>query len=263
MDCIRSVLSERRQGNTCRNLLCPDHMERRHAAEVCGQPARHKGSKQGIPFDPGASLKDPQIYDPQGHPLQTVSIASGSYLDFVSALQSWRRFLCSISQPDDGGRRSDHRGAPPIRAGRGRRPRRNGDDRGRLEYAGLDLAPKKRRLDHDRDQQRAGVRCTARKQHPYIRHSVPRPGDWRLGTNPWGGTLSFQGVNQVAVGNIGGEYIIAGNNGDTINSGFGALQFAGNALIIGGTGNDTINGWRYCRGVWWIGHQCHCCRNRP
>jgi autotransporter passenger strand-loop-strand repeat protein len=63
------------------------------------------------------------------------------------------------------------------------------------------------------------------------------------GSNPWGGTLSFQSVDQVAVGNIlGTEYIICNNDGDAINSGFGSLQFAGDALIVGGTGNDTLAG---------------------
>jgi hypothetical protein len=62
------------------------------------------------------------------------------------------------------------------------------------------------------------------------------------GTNPWGGTLQVQGVDQIAVGNIGGEYIIANNDGDTINGGFGAFEFGGNALIVGGTGNDTLDG---------------------
>ena len=60
------------------------------------------------------------------------------------------------------------------------------------------------------------------------------------GTNPWGGTLSFQGVDQVAIGYLAGdnEYIICNNNGDTINSGFGSIEIGGNALIVGGSGND-------------------------
>jgi hypothetical protein len=62
------------------------------------------------------------------------------------------------------------------------------------------------------------------------------------GTNPWGGTLAFQGVNQVAVGEVGGEYIVCNNAGDTINSGFGSFQFGGNSLIVGGSGNDSLNG---------------------
>jgi hypothetical protein len=63
------------------------------------------------------------------------------------------------------------------------------------------------------------------------------------GSNPWGGTLSFQGVNQIAVGSIAGnEYIICNNNGDTINFGFATADYAGNALIVGGSGNDTLYG---------------------
>jgi hypothetical protein len=62
------------------------------------------------------------------------------------------------------------------------------------------------------------------------------------GANPWGGTLSFQGVNQVAVGEIGGEYIVCNNAGDTINEGFGSFQFGGNTLIVGGSGQDSLHG---------------------
>jgi hypothetical protein len=62
------------------------------------------------------------------------------------------------------------------------------------------------------------------------------------GTNPYGGTLSFQGVDQVSVGQIGGEYIICNNAGDTINAGFGSNEFGGNALIIGGSGPDNLSG---------------------
>jgi hypothetical protein len=62
------------------------------------------------------------------------------------------------------------------------------------------------------------------------------------GTNPWGGTLSVQGVDQVSVGSIGGEYIVCNNAGDTINSGFGSLEFGGSALIVGGSGADTLHG---------------------
>jgi phage tail protein X len=62
------------------------------------------------------------------------------------------------------------------------------------------------------------------------------------GTNPWGGTLAFQGVNQVAVGEVGGEYILCNNAGDTINSGFGSSHYGGNTLIVGGGGNDSLNG---------------------
>jgi hypothetical protein len=43
------------------------------------------------------------------------------------------------------------------------------------------------------------------------------------GTNPWGGTLSFQGVDQVSVGVIGGEYVVCNNADDAINSGFADL----------------------------------------
>jgi hypothetical protein len=62
------------------------------------------------------------------------------------------------------------------------------------------------------------------------------------GTNPWGGTLAFQGVNQVSVGVIGGEYIVCNNAGDTINEGFGSFEFGGNSLIVGGSGNDVLHG---------------------
>ena len=63
------------------------------------------------------------------------------------------------------------------------------------------------------------------------------------GSNPWGGTLSFQGVDQIAVGALAGdEYIVCNNDGDTINEGSGSLQIAGSTLIVGGTGNDTLHG---------------------
>jgi hypothetical protein len=60
------------------------------------------------------------------------------------------------------------------------------------------------------------------------------------GQNPFGGTLQVSNVDNVNVGNINGEYIIANNDGDTIN-GNGGFD-AGNALIIGGKGSDTLKG---------------------
>ena len=58
------------------------------------------------------------------------------------------------------------------------------------------------------------------------------------GVNPWGGTLSVTNVDNVTVGSVNGEYIVANNDGDTIYNGFDA----GNTLIVGGTGNDKLYG---------------------
>jgi hypothetical protein len=65
-----------------------------------------------------------------------------------------------------------------------------------------------------------------------------------IGTNPWGGTLQVNNVDTIAVGSIGtgGEYIICNNDGDTINPSFFQFAAVGNALIVGGTGNDNLTG---------------------
>jgi hypothetical protein len=42
------------------------------------------------------------------------------------------------------------------------------------------------------------------------------------GDNPWGGTLSVTKVDNVTVGSVNGEYIVANNDGDTIYNGFDA-----------------------------------------
>src|SRR5262249_35965531 len=60
-----------------------------------------------------------------------------------------------------------------------------------------------------------------------------------VGVNPWGGTLNVRNVDKVTVGSVGGEYIVCNNDGDTINGFGGTFGFGGNALIVGGTGNDN------------------------
>jgi len=192
-----------------------------------------------IPFDPGALLSDPQIYDAQGHPLQTVSMASGSYLDFVNALQAGADFYAyqvSLMNGDDlitvGSTNTE-----PVEVGAG----------GTATITGGSNTPVW--IWHDKNI----VWTTTGTNNALVFDgqqgtNIETSGILFLnlatgsGINPWGGTLSVQGVNQVAAGIIGGEYIIANNNGDTIKSGFDAFGFAGNALIVGGTGNDTITG---------------------
>jgi hypothetical protein len=83
--------------------------------------------------------------------------------------------------------------------------------------------------------------------NPEMGAEVPAPGDLVLnlltgvGTNPFGGTLNVQHVNNIYGDFPGaaGEYIICNNDGDIINGPNAAM---GNALIIGGTGNDSLTG---------------------
>jgi hypothetical protein len=61
------------------------------------------------------------------------------------------------------------------------------------------------------------------------------------GSNPSGGTLQVSRVDNVDVGYADGVYIVANNDGDQINANQGSD--AGNALIVGGVGNDTLTGF--------------------
>ncbi len=69
------------------------------------------------------------------------------------------------------------------------------------------------------------------------------------GTNPYGGTLDVQNVDNVIGIEANGAYIVCNNDGDTIGDAsvgdngkpIGG-DFAGNIIIVGGSGNDNLNG---------------------
>ncbi len=58
------------------------------------------------------------------------------------------------------------------------------------------------------------------------------------GTNPFGGTIQVKGVDGVSGTKALGTFVVANNHGDSIKAG----PAGGNALIIGGTGADTLTG---------------------
>ena len=69
------------------------------------------------------------------------------------------------------------------------------------------------------------------------------------GTNPYGGTLSVEHVDNVIGIEANGAYIVGNNDGDTIGDAsvgdngkpIGG-DFAGNIIVVGGSGNDNLNG---------------------
>ena len=82
---------------------------------------------------------------------------------------------------------------------------------------------------------------------PFVGVIDPAPNELVLnlltgqGSNPYGGTLQVSRVDNIDVGSVNGVYIVANNDGDQINATQGADT--GNALIVGGIGNDTIDGF--------------------
>jgi hypothetical protein len=57
------------------------------------------------------------------------------------------------------------------------------------------------------------------------------------GTNPWGGTLTLSGINNI-VGTDHADYFVANDNGDVFGDG---IYDTGADTILGGAGNDTVN----------------------
>jgi hypothetical protein len=187
------------------------------------------------------SLGDPQFYDPQGNPVFTLNSLSVSAVSLLAATKTganWYDFEVSLFNGDD--QIALRPGPIPLEVGAGGTANISGGSGNQVW------------IWHEKN-----VVWTTTGTHNALvfaweegTGAGPATGLLLLnlqtgtGINPWGGTLSFQGVDQVAVGEIANEYVLCNNDGDTINGGFGAsaLNGGGNALVVGGAGNDTLNG---------------------